>query len=426
MVYFAGKAFMTISTDISSGSAYARHQSHQKGGWERLVAVVQQLSLARDLATLMDIVRRAARELTGADGATFVLRDGDDCFYAEEDAVAPLWKGRRFPMSACISGWVMLNRQPVVIDDIYADPRVPADAYRPTFVQSLAIVPIRTRAPLGAIGNYWATRRRPTESEVALLSALADTTCVAMENITVYQELEDRVRRRTLELEAANQELEAFSAAVSHDLRSPLTAILGLSDLLCERDGPGLDVRSRKMLAGIGDESRKMDHLITALLELSRTGRGALRPAAVDVTALADDIVAGLRQADPGRRVAVQIERGLTAWGDSDLVRSVLTNLLSNAWKYTSRTAEGRIVVGRDADAADTFFVRDNGAGFDPATAGRLFLPFSRLHADAEFPGVGIGLATVRRIVQRHGGRIWATGAVGQGATFYVTLPAGR
>jgi hypothetical protein len=173
------------------------------------VEVVQRLSLARDIPTIQDIVRRAARQLTGADGATFVLRDGDRCYYADEDAIAPLWKGQRFPMSACISGWAMLNRRPAVIPDIYADDRIPHDAYRPTFVMSLAMVPIRTLDPVGAIGNYWARPHQATPEEVALLQALADTTAVAMENVRVFAELEERVRARTAELEAANQQLAA-------------------------------------------------------------------------------------------------------------------------------------------------------------------------------------------------------------------------
>src|SRR5262245_51653565 len=174
-----------------------------------LIDVVQRLSLARDVPTIQDIVRRAARQLTGADGATFVLRDGDRCYYADEDAIAPLWKGQRFPLSACISGWAMLNRRPAVIPDIYADDRIPHDAYRPTFVKSLVMVPIRTLDPVGAIGNYWARPHRPTPEEVALLQALADTTAVALENVRVLAELEDRVRARTAELEAANRQLAA-------------------------------------------------------------------------------------------------------------------------------------------------------------------------------------------------------------------------
>jgi len=173
----------------------------------QLVEVVQELSLARDLATVMDIVRRSAREVTGADGATFVLKDGEQCYYAEENAISPLWKGRRFHMSQCISGWVMLNRKSTVIPDIFQDPRIPIDAYRPTFVRSLAMVPIRTRDPIGAIGNYWTEANRPTAEQVAILQALADTTAVAMENVRFYAELEARVRQRTLELEKANSDL---------------------------------------------------------------------------------------------------------------------------------------------------------------------------------------------------------------------------
>ncbi len=181
----------------------------QSAAVENLIEVVQRLSLARDLPTVQEIVRSAARRLTGADGATFVLRDRDQCHYADEDAIAPLWKGERFPMSACISGWSMLNRQSVVIDDIYADDRIPHDAYRPTFVKSLVMVPIRTLDPLGAIGNYWARHHHATASEVKLLQALADTTAVALENVRVFTELEDRVRARTAELREANLRLEA-------------------------------------------------------------------------------------------------------------------------------------------------------------------------------------------------------------------------
>jgi hypothetical protein len=172
-----------------------------------LIETVQRLAMARDVATVQDIVRTSARQLTGADGATFVLRDGDRCHYVDEDAIAPLWKGQKFPMSACVSGWAMLNRQPAVIPDIYTDARIPHDAYRPTFVKSLVMVPIRTLDPIGAIGNYWATPHTPTDDEVRLLQALADSTAVAMENVRVIAELEDRVKVRTAALEETNARL---------------------------------------------------------------------------------------------------------------------------------------------------------------------------------------------------------------------------
>ena len=170
-----------------------------------LIKVIQQLSFARDLPTVQLIVRHAARNLCGADGATFVLRENGMCYYADEDAIAPLWKGMRFSMEACISGWSMLNRRAAVIPDIYADPRVPAEAYRPTFVKSLAMVPIRSLDPIGAIGVYWATHHEADAHQVLVLQALADSTAVAMENVRIYSEMERRVRERTKELEDANE-----------------------------------------------------------------------------------------------------------------------------------------------------------------------------------------------------------------------------
>ncbi|WJN61498.1 sensor domain-containing diguanylate cyclase [Pseudomonas sp. SO81] len=180
-------------------------------GMQHLLHVVQELSLARDLATVQEIVRHAARRLTGCDGATFVLRDGPFCHYADEDAVGPLWKGKRFPLETCISGWAMLNRQQAVIPDIYVDPRIPHDAYRPTFVKSLVMVPIRTREPVGAIGNYWAEHHHPCAEEVQLLQALADSTSIAIENVQLYRSLEQRVEERTRELQEAYDRIHSLS-----------------------------------------------------------------------------------------------------------------------------------------------------------------------------------------------------------------------
>lgn len=173
-----------------------------------LIRVIQQLSFARDLATVQEIVRHAARDLCGADGATFVLRENGMCYYADEEGIAPLWKGMRFPMEACISGWSMIYRRAVVIRDINADARVPAEAYRPTFVKSLAMVPIRSLDPIGAIGVYWAKHHAADARQVRALQALADSTAVAMENVRIYTELEQRVRERTRELETANAAIQ--------------------------------------------------------------------------------------------------------------------------------------------------------------------------------------------------------------------------
>lgn len=199
-----------------------------------LITAIQQLSLARSTAGVQAIVRTAARRLTDADGATFVLRDNDYCIYADEDAISPLWKGQRFPLGSCISGWAMVNRQAVVIKDIYADSRIPHDAYRPTFVRSLAMVPIRTLDPIGAIGNYWARPHEPSSDEVHLLQALADSTAVTMENIQTYQALEaarlETLQRLALAAEYRDDATHEHTERVAW-LTSLVAARLGLSDI---------------------------------------------------------------------------------------------------------------------------------------------------------------------------------------------------
>ena len=390
----------------------------------RLIEAVQQLSLARTLEQIMAIVRTAARELSGADGATFVLRDGDQCHYADEDAIAPLWKGQKFPLSACISGWTMLHRQAAVIEDIYADPRVPVDAYRPTFVKSLVMVPIRSDAPVGAIGTYWATRHQPGAAEVHALQALANTTAVAIENVQMYADLERRVEDRTRQLEAANRELESFSYSVSHDLRAPIRHIAGFTELLAQELGTTTPA-ARRHLERISGAARRMQALTGDLLELATIGRKPMVRKTLDLSTVVDDIIANLRAADAHRQATIVVERDLHVAGDPGLMRVVVENLLSNAWKYTSRRAHALIEVGAatQPDGSRAIFVRDNGTGFDMAYAGKLFAPFQRLHSEGEFEGSGVGLATVQRVVHRHGGRVWAEAAPDAGATFYFTVP---
>jgi signal transduction histidine kinase len=390
-------------------------------GMERLVQVIQELSRARDLEAVMRIGLRAARELTGADGAAFVLRDGDHCYYADEDAIEPLWKGRRFALQGCISGWAMLHREPVIIEDIYADPRIPHDAYRPTFVKSLVMVPIRRIKPVGVIGNYWAVQRRPTPTEMRLLQALADSTSTAMENVELLAQLERQVTERTDQLEAANRELEAFSYAVSHDLRAPLRAIKGFSQILIEDHAAAL-VEAKPYLDRICGAASRMNDLIDDLLQLARMTRSELKPGSCDLAQAAREIFSDLHQAEPARAIEIAIPDALPAHGDPRLVRVLLENLLGNAWKFTAKRTGPRIELGCSDGA---WFVRDNGAGFDAARATKLFQPFQRMHTAAEFEGTGIGLATAQRIVRRHGGRIWADSTPGHGATFYFTLASG-
>jgi PAS domain S-box-containing protein len=239
------------------------------------------------------------------------------------------------------------------------------------------------------------------------------------------EKLETRVRQRTAELEASTHELDAFAYSVSHDLRAPLRSLHGFSQALLEDYGDVLDEAGKDYLGRLQRNVRRMGQLIDDLLTLSRATRADLTRRPVDLSQLAREVTAELRAADPARDVVVEIAGGLPAEGDSRLLRLVLTNLLGNAWKFTAKTPGARISVGqvrRDGERA--FFVSDNGAGFDMRYAGKLFTAFQRLHSMADFEGTGIGLATVQRVVHRHGGRISAEAEPGKGATFYFTLDA--
>jgi PAS domain S-box-containing protein len=237
--------------------------------------------------------------------------------------------------------------------------------------------------------------------------------------------LEARVAERTAKLTAANQELETFAYAVSHDLRAPLRAMIGYSSALQEDHAAALPGEAQRFIRQIVQAGRKMSDLVDGLLTLARSTRGDLRMDRVDVSALAQRRLAELAAAEPTRRVVVEVEPGLTVQGDERMMSSVLDNLLDNAWKYTGATAQPRVWVRACTRAGlQGFSVSDNGAGFDMTHADRLFKAFQRLHRQDDFPGIGIGLATVERIVQRHGGQISAHGVPGQGASFSVLLPA--
>ncbi|UUX95089.1 ATP-binding protein [Aquabacterium sp. J223] len=303
---------------------------------------------------------------------------------------------------------------------------MPLDAYRPTFVKSLVMVPIRPDDPIGAIGTYWARPQALAPERVALLQALADTTSVAMENVTLVNDLERRVRERTTALEQANEALEAFSVSVSHDLRAPLRAVQGFAQLLDERAGERLDADGRHLLSGVRQAAGRMDALMDELMKLAQVGRREPVCRSFDLAPMAREVVQRLQTAEPGRRVHVDIADPLPVHADPGLLRLALENLVGNAWKYTGRRDEAHIAVQPWADDGRSgFCVRDNGAGFDMARAERLFEPFRRLHSEDEFSGTGIGLAIVRRVVQQHGGRIHAEARPGEGATFYVALPTG-
>jgi signal transduction histidine kinase len=235
-------------------------------------------------------------------------------------------------------------------------------------------------------------------------------------------ELEQRIQERTTQLVAANKELEAFSYTVSHDLRGPLEIISTISYIL-EKDYAGkLDARGQEFLTDLRAAAKRMSDLIDQLLTLSRIATSEMQEETVDLSALARQVAGEFERHTPQRQVEFVVGEDAVVEGDPTLLRVVMDNLMSNAWKFTSSQQHARIEFGwNQQDDHRVYFVKDNGAGFDPASATRLFQPFQRLHSAGDFPGTGVGLATVQRIVSRNGGRIWAEAAVGQGATFYFT-----
>jgi light-regulated signal transduction histidine kinase (bacteriophytochrome) len=222
------------------------------------------------------------------------------------------------------------------------------------------------------------------------------------------------------QLEAVTAELDAFSWSVSHDLRAAISGIAACSQIVVNDFGASLSDEARRWLVHIHEDAVQLDKFTEALLELSRVSRRTLDPADLDLTSMAREIAGSLASASSGRAVEFEASEGLEARGDAVLVRTLLQNLLDNAWKFTNKTASGRIEFG--VLQSEVFYVRDNGAGFDMAHADRLFVAFQRLHRDPEIPGNGMGLAMVRRIAHRHGGKAWAEGAPGAGSTFYFTL----
>lgn len=249
------------------------------------------------------------------------------------------------------------------------------------------------------------------------------------EGLLISSAIRDISMRKATEdaLKLANQELEAFSYSVAHDLRAPLRGMSGFAQILLETHHEKLDTDGQDGLHEIRNSALRMGALIDALLSLSRVARSGLEPDWVDLSGLARAIIGKLAASDPTRVVQVDIQDGLHAYLDPPLARTLLENLLENAWKFTGRVPSPRIAMGlTERDGAPVFYVRDNGAGFDPAHAAKLFTPFQRLHTLDEFPGTGIGLATAQRIIRRHGGQLWAEGKVGAGAAVYfsVAMPA--
>ena len=317
----------------------------------------------------------------------------------------------------------MLNARSTVIEDIYADPRIPADAYRPTFVKSLAMVPIRRDAPIGAIGNYWATQRLPSEEEVAILQSLADTTSVALENAQLYSELTEKIRRLQVQ-EFRNQTqhdaLEVFTRALAHDLREPVRALVSFSDMIASADVTADE--AARYFVSIRRASRRMGMLIESVFQYTQLDDPEQ---AAKVACAMDRVLDGVREELSelfGQRTTL-VTTGLPeVVANPRQISDVLKHLVSNALTHGGGAVTVR-VNAEDRGGHWVFCVRDDGPGIGPEHIDKIFLPFRRLVNREDC--AGLGLAICKRVVEAHGGRIWCESEVGNGAAFYFDLPKG-
>jgi signal transduction histidine kinase len=404
-----------------------------QASYELLVQAVQRLSLARTVGEVQELVRATARELCGADGATFVLRDGPYCYYADEDAISPLWKGQRFPLETCISGWAMLNGRAAAIEDIYADERIPHEAYRPTFVKSLAMVPIRRIEPIGAIGNYWAEQHQPTEEEIELLQALADSTAVAMENVRVWSELEQHVADRTVKLQAAVDLNERIVGTLAHELRNCLSATVTLLDASLSTGDGEFEPTVRRQLEfahrAARDGARVVEDQLAAAMD--RAGRLRALPGEVVVP----ELLAELEGAYQAMRRNDRVELVIAAqddlpvlFSDGHLLMLALRNLVSNALKFTDAGVVRLTAAGDgdgDADGRVRFAVADTGVGIAPADQQRIFEEWVQGDAANGNRGAGLGLPFVRRVAEVLDGELALESEPGKGTTVTLTVPVG-
>ena len=396
---------------------------------EHLTTTVQELSLARNIEEVMEIVRSVARNITGADGSTFILREGDLCYYGDEDAISPLWKGSRFPMNTCISGWVMLNKKPAVIEDIYADNRIPVDAYKPTFVKSLAMVPIRTIKPLGAIGNYWANKHKPTDQEVSMLQALADITAVSIENINIRNELEDKLNERTQmldELQKQKNQLEEFTYIIAHNMRAPLSNLLLLAEMIKKSTN-----ESRKELL-IDKQQPILEHLHSTFDELVEAIH-----VKTDFSVKRDHIelkecfenTCNLLHAEvvaSSAEITSDFTNAKTVYFPEKYISSILFNLLSNSIKYRDPAKKLKVNIRSFKKNGWTWIeVEDNALGIDLEKYGnQIFMLQKTFH---DHPNAkGFGLFITKNQIDSMGGEIKVKSTPKKGSIFSIKLNKNR
>ncbi|MBN3939005.1 MAG: ATP-binding protein [Nostoc sp.] len=414
---------MKNTLDISISQKQNSDQSYSISSYNRLLSVVKDLASVRTIEEIIEIVRLAARDLTNADGVTFVLRDGESCHYVDENAIGPLWKGMRFSLKSCISGWAMLNKKAAVIEDIYQDARIPIDAYKVTFVKSLVMVPILVSDPLGAIGAYWSTHHLATPQEIGMLEILTDTTAVAIANVQLFQKLTNQ-----------NALKDKFIAMLAHELRNPVAPISNGVQLLKLKLGETGAVGETVLM--MQHQIKHLSKLIDELLDVSSItyGKISLNLEKVNLVELVRQSLNDHAQAI--KRWNLNIVQDLpntSVWAYVDSTRffQIFGNLLDNALKFSKPDGtiwvDFSVIPGENGSGSlAVLSVRDLGIGIDPTILPELFEPFTQADRslDRSRGGLGLGLSVVKSLVELHGGNVEASSrGINLGAEFKVTLP---
>ena len=410
-----------LETDTASGT-------EPEGRWsasELFQKISRELVGTLEFAEITAIVCRAARDLTGADGASFVIHEEEQVFYADENAIEPLWKGQRFPIKSCISGISMSTRKAIAIEDVYADERVPIEAYRTTFVQSMAMMPIGPETPIGAIGVYWKNRHAATRAELNRLQSLAGLADLAILNARTYEEAVTARRHA----EQMSQLKDEFLATVSHELRSPLNAVLGWASLL-RNSKTSSTVDHQTALAVIERNAKALGRLVEDLLDVSHMDSGKLR---LDIEThnlfrIIQQTVENFRPAAEAKNISIQLKSDANETpvrADAQRIQQIVFNLLSNAVKFTPEGGRIDISVKR-AESHYEIDVADNGRGINEDFLPFVFDRFRQAERVTIGPraGLGLGLTIVKSLAEAHGGEVFASSdGEGTGATFTVRMP---
>lgn len=400
----------------------------------RLLVAARDLATVRDVATIAGITCAAARELTAADGTTFVLREGDRCVCVDERGLAPLWKGRAFPLASSVSGWVMTNAEAAVIPDVFGDRRVPLEVCSATPVRSVVVVPLGTTEPIATLGAYWISPHQPSDDEVAVLKMLAASAALALDNARLYQDLHRAVqseRDARLAAEAARRAKDELLTLVAHELRQALHASLAAVRVLAQVHASSA---TSSTLAGtnaphevVHRQLEQMSRLVDDLVDAAGVvyGHVDLSLEAVHVSSLIQQVTDAMQPIMNERKLQFTVVppvRPVWIRADAGRIQQVLMNVLMNAAQYTDSGGVVQMTV-HCSEGFVTTTVRDNGRGIEPALLPHIFELFTRGASDRA--GVGVGLSVARRLVELHQGRLEVRSAgPGLGSEFIIVLPA--